>query len=61
MGGYIDALIPLALGILCITSAHTFVKPDVVDFKKKISIIRNCGWVLVGVGVIFGLIEFFSH
>lgn len=61
MSDYIDALIPLLIGILGITSAHSLVKPGVVDRAKKVSIIRNCGWALAGLGVIFGLMKFFSH
>ena len=61
MASYIELLIPLGIGILGITSAHLLVKPDAVDFKKKTSTIRNCGWLLVGVSIILGLVEFFSH
>ena len=61
MNDYIDALIPLIIGGLCIMNASTFIKPDAAERTKKISVIRNCGWALAGIGVIFGLIEFFSH
>jgi hypothetical protein len=58
---YIETLIPLAIGILCITSSKILVKPDDINFKKKTSTIKNCGWLLAGLAVIFALIKYFSH
>jgi hypothetical protein len=61
VAGYIEALIPLLIGILCITSSKTLVKASDGDYFKKERIVRISGWVLAGVGVLFVFIEFFSH
>jgi hypothetical protein len=61
MAGYINALIPLLIGLLCITSSKTLVKASNGDYFKKERIVRICGWLLLGVGILFIGIEFFSH
>lgn len=61
MSGYINSLIPLLIGILCITSSRSLIKADDVDYIRKVSLIRKCGWVLAGVGVLLAIVEFFNH
>lgn len=61
MAGYINALIPLFIGILFIAGSKSFVKPDDVDYIRKTSLLRKCGWVLAGVGVLLVFVEYFSH
>ncbi|AXY74493.1 hypothetical protein D3H65_11110 [Paraflavitalea soli] len=61
MAAYFEYLIPLFIGILCITSSKTLIRDSDANYMKKVSTIRRAGWVLVGVGAILALAKYFSH
>lgn len=58
--GYIDILIPLLAGILFLTLPEKLLKPTDTNFKKKKSLISKCGYVLIGISVLYFLIKTFA-
>jgi hypothetical protein len=54
---YIDIIIPLALGLLLISSPESMVKRTDPSFEKKKSIFQKSGYILLGVAVLYGIIK----
>lgn len=59
--GYIDVAIPLIVGIIFLTIPDKLVKPTDIAFEKKKSLIKKCGYVLLGVAVLYFAIKYFNQ
>ena len=51
----IDVLIPGVAGILLVTHPHLLTKAKGEAFEKVRAKLEKCGWVLIGVAVLYGL------
>jgi len=56
---YYDILLPLVIGCAAVASPETFVKVTSPNYEKKRKRLRITGLVLIGVGVIFVVVEIF--
>ena len=57
---YIDALIPLDIGILIILYPSLFTKADSVNFEKNTYKLKKIGFLLIAVSLGFVVISYFE-
>ena len=53
---FIDAAIPLAIGLLLVTRPQAFTKRQGADAQPVYATLRKLGYVLIAVGVLFGVL-----
>ena len=56
--GFIDVLIPLAIGIFLVAFPRLFTKSTGEQFLKTSKRLRSCGSMLIGVAAIYALVRF---
>ena len=56
---YYDILLPFVIGCAAVASPQTFVKVTSPNYEKKRKRLRGTGFVLMGVGVVFAVVEIF--
>jgi len=54
---YIDVLIPLALGLLLFLAPNSLIPTTDAASEKKKRLLKVCGLVLVGVGILYLIIK----
>lgn len=54
---FIDAAIPLAIGVLLVTRPQAFTKRRGAEAEPVYATLRKLGYVLVAVGVLFGILS----
>jgi hypothetical protein len=58
--GYIDILIPLIAGIVFLMIPDKLIKARDATYEKKKSLLKKCGYLLIGVSILYFVIKTFS-